>query len=162
MIRLSVHSDCQFGLVRVSSIRYNWNKCSDVRRGGCVITYVVGDIFTSPATVLVNTVNTVGVMGKGIARDFKAYFPEMFVAYQEACESGDLRIGTLQYFRTSHKSVLNFPTKRHWREKSRIEDIERGCRSSLRSTRIFRSAASRFPNWGAVTANSIGSHRCVP
>jgi len=113
-----------------------------------MITYIQGDIFTSPATVLVNTVNTVGVMGKGIARDFKTYFPEMFRKYQEACESGELRIGTLQFFRTPHKSVLNFPTKRHWREKSRVEDIERGLQTFVSRYKDFSISSIAFPQLG--------------
>lgn len=113
-----------------------------------MITYIQGDIFTSPATVLVNTVNTVGVMGKGIAKDFKAYFPEMFRKYQEACETGELRIGTLQCFRTPHKSVLNFPTKRHWREKSRIEDIERGLQAFVARYADFSISSVAFPQLG--------------
>lgn len=57
-----------------------------------MIPYVLGDLFTSPASVLVNTV---GVMGKGIAREFKACFPAMFAEYQRLCETGDLAIGSL-------------------------------------------------------------------
>lgn len=113
-----------------------------------MITYIQGDIFTSPATVLVNTVNTVGVMGKGIAKDFKAYFPEMFRKYQEACDSGELRIGTLQFFRTPHKSVLNFPTKRHWRQKSRVEDIERGLHAFVARYADFSISSVAFPQLG--------------
>jgi len=113
-----------------------------------MITYIRGDIFTSPATVLVNTVNTAGVMGKGIAKDFKAYFPEMFRNYQEACETGELRIGTLQFFRTPHKSVLNFPTKRHWRQKSRVEDIERGLQTFVARYSDFSISSVAFPQLG--------------
>ncbi len=91
-----------------------------------MITYVVGDLFTSPAKVLVNTVNTVGVMGKGIAYDFKRIYPEMFEQYQYYCESGMLDIGKLWLYKTPHKWILNFPTKKHWRSKSKIEYIEAG------------------------------------
>ena len=91
-----------------------------------MITYVVGDLFTSPAKVLVNTVNTVGVMGKGIALDFKRIYPEMFEQYQYYCENGMFDIGKLWLYKTSHKWILNFPTKEHWRNKSRIEYIEAG------------------------------------
>ena len=91
-----------------------------------MILYVKGDIFQSPAQVLVNTVNTVGVMGKGIALDFKHLFPEMFELYRKLCEDGKLQIGVLWLYKTPNKWVLNFPTKRHWREPSRVEDIEAG------------------------------------
>ena len=93
-----------------------------------MITYVVGDLFTSPAKVLVNTVNTVGVMGKGIAYDFKRIYPEMFKEYQYFCEQGMFNTGQLWLYKTPHKWILNFPTKKHWRNKSEIEYLEKGLR----------------------------------
>lgn len=91
-----------------------------------MITYVEGDLFTSPAQVLVNTVNTVGVMGKGIAKEFKDIYPDMFRACRRLCERDELIVGKIFLHRTPHKWVLNFPTKRHWRQRSRVEDIEAG------------------------------------
>lgn len=91
-----------------------------------MITYVNGNLFEAPARVLVNTVNTVGVMGKGIALDFKRIYPEMFSRYQHFCESRQLTIGKLYLFKTDQKWVLNFPTKKHWRAPSRLEYIEAG------------------------------------
>jgi O-acetyl-ADP-ribose deacetylase (regulator of RNase III) len=93
-----------------------------------MITYVYGDLFQSPAKVLVNTVNTVGVMGKGIAADFKHFYPEMFEQYQRLCEAKQFNIGQLWLYKTSHKWILNFPTKIHWRNKSKPEYIEAGLR----------------------------------
>lgn len=93
-----------------------------------VITYVVSDIFKSPARVLVNTVNTVGIMGKGIAKDFKTIYPEMFKRYKELCEMKMLIIGKLWLYKTDHKWILNFPTKVHWRNPSKIEHIEAGLK----------------------------------
>ena len=94
-----------------------------------MITYVVGDLFTSPAKVLVNTVNTVGVMGKGIAKDFKRIYPEMFKRYQYFCKQGMIDIGKLWlYDEEPPKWILNFPTKKHWRGKSKIDYIEDGLR----------------------------------
>ena len=60
-----------------------------------MITYVDFSLFDSPAKVLVNTVNTVGVMGKGIAKEFKSIYPEMFIEYQQLCEKGDVQCGRL-------------------------------------------------------------------
>ena len=91
-----------------------------------MITYVKGDLFESPAKVLVNTVNTVGVMGKGIAKTFKEVYPEMFREYQGYCRDGSLTVGKLWLYKTPHKWILNFPTKQHWRGKSRLEYIEAG------------------------------------
>jgi O-acetyl-ADP-ribose deacetylase (regulator of RNase III) len=91
-----------------------------------VITYVEGDLFDSPAQVLVNTVNTVGVMGKGIALRFKRAFPEMFQQYQMLCETKQLQVGHLWLYRGTERWVLNFPTKKHWRNPSRVEYLEAG------------------------------------
>jgi O-acetyl-ADP-ribose deacetylase (regulator of RNase III) len=91
-----------------------------------MILYVKGDLFQSPAQVLVNAVNTVGVMGKGIALEFKRMFPDMFHQYRDLCEAGKVSIGTLWLYKTSNKWILNFPTKQHWRHPSRIEYIEAG------------------------------------
>ncbi len=91
-----------------------------------MITYVAGDLFSSPAKVLVNTVNTKGVMGKGIALNFKRAYPEMFKIYRDRCERGMFDIGQLLLFKTPHKWILNFPTKRHWRNPSKVEYIAAG------------------------------------
>jgi O-acetyl-ADP-ribose deacetylase (regulator of RNase III) len=93
-----------------------------------MITYVAGNIFTSPAQVLVNTVNTQGVMGKGIALQFRQTYPEMFKTYQELCEKGKIDIGVLWIYKTPHKWILNFPTKKHWRNPSKLEYIETGLK----------------------------------
>ena len=93
-----------------------------------MITYIDGDIFRSPADVLVNPVNTKGVMGKGIARRFKQIYPDMFVFYRDICEQKKFDIGQLLLYRTPHKWILNFPTKKHWRSPSRLEYIEAGLR----------------------------------
>lgn len=91
-----------------------------------MILYVVSDLFQSPAQVLVNAVNTVGVMGKGIAADFRQFFPEMFEQYRDLCAREQFSVGQLWLYRTPHKSVLNFPTKQHWRDPSKLEYIEAG------------------------------------
>jgi O-acetyl-ADP-ribose deacetylase (regulator of RNase III) len=86
------------------------------------------NLFFSPAKVLVNTVNTDGVMGKGIAKEFKKLFPEMFVQYQQFCEQKKLLVGCLSIYKTPNKWVLNFPTKKSWRKPSKIEYIEDGLK----------------------------------
>lgn len=93
-----------------------------------MIQYIKGNLFTSNAKVIVNTVNTVGVMGKGIAADFKKYYPEMFNEYKKKCNSGELDIGKLFLYKTPNKWILNFPTKKHWRGKSTLEFIEQGLK----------------------------------
>jgi O-acetyl-ADP-ribose deacetylase (regulator of RNase III) len=75
---------------------------------------------------LVNTVNCVGVMGKGIAATFKKRYPAMFDDYVRRCEHGEVRLGEPYLWTGTEPWVLNFPTKDHWRSVSRLEDIERG------------------------------------
>jgi O-acetyl-ADP-ribose deacetylase (regulator of RNase III) len=113
-----------------------------------MLVYVDSDLFTSPAQTLVNTVNTVGVMGKGIAKTFKQIYPEMFRVYQEHCERGSQTPGALLLFKTNHKWILNFPTKRDWRNKSRLEDIELGLASFVESYQEHGIESAAFPQLG--------------
>ena len=99
-----------------------------------MIRYLDGDIFTSPAQTIVNTVNTVGVMGKGIALEFKKRYPSMFESYKSACEKNRLKTGSLMLFYEADHWVLNFPTKEHWRSPSRLEYIEQGL---IKFTNIY-------------------------
>jgi O-acetyl-ADP-ribose deacetylase (regulator of RNase III) len=89
-----------------------------------------GNLLDSQAEALVNTVNTVGVMGKGIALQFKRAYPAMFKDYAAAAKSGTLAIGRMHVWHTGQldgpKWIINFPTKRHWRSDSKLSDIEAG------------------------------------
>lgn len=95
-----------------------------------MIVFKTGNILNEDAEALVNTVNCVGVMGRGIALQFKNTFPENYKEYADACKKGILQPGRMFIHEidnlTSPKYIINFPTKRHWRGKSRIEDIESG------------------------------------
>lgn len=95
-----------------------------------MIEYTQGDILKCEAEALVNTVNCVGVMGRGIALQFKRMFPENFKAYAAACKRDEVQPGRMFVFDTGQltppRYIINFPTKRHWRGKSRMEDIESG------------------------------------
>jgi uncharacterized protein YwgA/O-acetyl-ADP-ribose deacetylase (regulator of RNase III) len=94
-----------------------------------MVTVKVGNLFSSAAQTLVNTVNCVGVMGKGVALEFKNRFPEMFQDYVGRCNAGQVRLGQpYLYRRETRPWVLNFPTKDHWRSISRLKDIEDGLR----------------------------------
>jgi O-acetyl-ADP-ribose deacetylase (regulator of RNase III) len=95
---------------------------------------VQGDILKSDCAVIINTVNCVGVMGKGLALQFKRQFPAMFAAYQRDCNLGLIQPGRLSSFPIgTGKHIINFPTKKHWRHPSRIEWIKDGL-SILPST----------------------------
>lgn len=92
-----------------------------------MVTVLIGDMFESGAQTLVNTVNTVGVMGKGIALGFRKRFPEMYEDYVRRCARHEVRLGQPYLFRRiTPPNILNFPTKEHWRSVSRLEDIVKG------------------------------------
>lgn len=98
-----------------------------------MIEFTKGDMFDVPVDVRVNTVNCVGVMGAGVALAFKNRYPDMFKDYQNACRDGRVRPGTLYIWkRLMGEWVINFPTKRDWRDPSRYEDILSGL-DALRS-----------------------------
>lgn len=110
-----------------------------------MIEYKTGDILRADVEALVNTVNCVGVMGRGIALQFREAFPANFKAYEAACKSEEVQPGRMFVFETgwltNPKYIINFPTKRHWRGKSRIEDIESGLKA-LREEIVRRGIRS--------------------
>jgi O-acetyl-ADP-ribose deacetylase (regulator of RNase III) len=89
-----------------------------------------GDILNADVEALVNTVNCVGIMGRGIALQFRKAFPENFTAYEAACKRGEVRPGMMLvhdlHLLQNPRYVINFPTKRHWKGKSRMEYIKSG------------------------------------
>jgi O-acetyl-ADP-ribose deacetylase (regulator of RNase III) len=113
-----------------------------------MITYVRTNIFESRADVLVNTVNTVGVMGKGLAKEFKRIYPDMFESYQKFCEDGTLVVGKLQVYKTPNKWVLNFPTKANWRSPSKLEYIEQGLQKFVEHYARLGIKSIAFPMLG--------------
>lgn len=94
------------------------------------IEYRTGDVLASDAEALVNSVNCVGIMGRGVALQFKKAFPANFKAYEAACKRGDVQPGRMFVYETGQftnpRLIINFPTKRHWRGQSRLTDIEAG------------------------------------
>ncbi|MBU0691508.1 macro domain-containing protein [bacterium] len=109
-----------------------------------------GDLFASKAQTLVNTVNCVGVMGKGIALEFKNRYPAMFADYTTRCKRGEVKLGEPYLFKSSpDRWILNFPTKDHWRSLSRIEDIEKGLEFLL----------THYKTWGieSIAVPPLGS-----
>jgi O-acetyl-ADP-ribose deacetylase (regulator of RNase III) len=96
-----------------------------------MIQYITGNILESNAQAIVNTVNTDGIMGKGIALQFKNSFPNNYKAYTEACKKGTIDVGKLFVFKDSNlnigeKTIINFPTKKSWRKPSEYDFIEKG------------------------------------
>jgi O-acetyl-ADP-ribose deacetylase (regulator of RNase III) len=105
-----------------------------------------GNILQADAEALVNTVNTAAYMGKGIALQFKQAFPDNFAAYAPAARKGEIKPGKMFVYRTglvtNPRFIINFPTKRHWRGRSRMADIEAGLEGWWPSF-----AASGFAPW---------------
>ncbi len=118
-----------------------------------MIEYKTGDVLAQEAEALVNAVNCVGVMGRGIALQFKRAFPENFAAYAARCKHGEMRPGRVFVFETnglaSPRYVINFPTKRHWRDKSRIADIESGLQALVEEIRVRNIRSVAIPALGS-------------
>lgn len=112
------------------------------------IVEIRGNIFDSSCQTIVNTVNCVGVMGKGIAFEYRHRFPEMFKSYARLCENKQLHPGLLQLWTKSTPWILNFPTKNHWKYPSKIQYIESGL-SKFAETYYARGITSiAFPELG--------------
>jgi O-acetyl-ADP-ribose deacetylase (regulator of RNase III) len=98
-----------------------------------------GNLLDAQTDALVNTVNTEGVMGKGIALQFKRKFPEMYDEYRAACEAGEVQPGRMHIYEREDmlhpRFIINFPTKRHWRSPARVEDIEAGLTALVKEIR---------------------------
>ncbi len=95
-----------------------------------MVEFVTGNLLEADAEALVNTVNTKGVMGKGVALQFKRAFPANYKAYHAACAAGQVRLGRMFVFDSGRmdrpRYIINFPTKKHWRSRSRLADIDAG------------------------------------
>lgn len=113
-----------------------------------MIEYIEGDIFESPAQVIVNTVNTVGVMGKGLALSFKQRYPQMFEKYKIACEKHLLTTGKLMLFYEADHWLLLFPTKENWRNPSKLEYIEKGLMKFVNTYAEKNITSIAFPRLG--------------
>jgi O-acetyl-ADP-ribose deacetylase (regulator of RNase III) len=118
-----------------------------------MIEYKRGDILREDAEALINTVNCVGVMGRGIALQFKDAFPENFKAYAVACKNEEVQPGRMFVFETGQltnpRYIINFPTKRHWRGKSRMEDIEVGLKALIDTIRRYNIRSIAIPPLGS-------------
>lgn len=123
--------------------------CSLCDRGIIMIKVLIGNIFESRAQTLVNTVNCVGVMGKGIAQEFKKRYPKMFKDYKSLCDRGEVQLGQPYIFKTLYdKAIINFPTKKHWRAMSRLDDIEKGLDVFIKKHKQWGIKSVAFPPLG--------------
>jgi len=111
-----------------------------------------GNLLLAQAEALVNPVNTQGVMGKGLALQFKHAYPTMYASYAQACRNGELDIGRLHRFELDAAAmprwILNVPTKRHWRSRSRLEDVVAGVRALAATARELELGSLAIPPLG--------------
>ncbi len=117
-----------------------------IRRG-------MGNLLEAPVEALVNTVNTVGVMGKGIALQFKEAFPDNFVVYAAACERREVAIGRMFVFERrvllGPRWIVNFPTKKHWMHPSKLDYVREGLVDLVRVVREHGIRSIAIPPLGA-------------
>ena len=135
-----------------------------------MIEYKTGDILSEQAEALVNAINCVGAMGRGIALQFKRAFPDNFKAYAARCKQEKMQPGKVFVFETDElfhpRYIINFPTKRHWKGKSRMEDIESGLASLAMEIRSHHIRSIAIPplgsglgglNWREVRARLVSA-----
>lgn len=111
---------------------------------------VSGNIFNTKAMAIVNTVNCVGAMGKGIALDFKLRFPEMFKEYQRICFQHLLRPGQILPYKKTRPIILNFAIKDDWKDPSRVEWIEETLQKFVTNYKSLGITSIAFPWMGAM------------
>ncbi len=117
-----------------------------------MIRFTQGNLLEAPVEALVNAVNTVGVMGKGIALMFKERFPQNFAAYQAACKVGEVEVGKMFVTKIEEPNglrwIINFPTKKHWRNPTQLEWIETGLESLREEIRSLGIRSLALPPLG--------------
>lgn len=115
------------------------------------ITFKKGNIFLSDKQTIVNTINCVGVMGKGVALGFRLRYPEMYEKYKEFCKNKQITIGKLWLYKRPQeysKWVLNFPTKFHWKYPSKMEYLEAGLQKFVETYQEKGITSIAFPLLG--------------
>lgn len=117
-----------------------------------MITFTQGNIFEANCEAIVNTVNTKGIMGKGLALQFKKNFPQNFIAYEKACKNNEVKLGEVFIYRentlTNSTTIINFPTKDHWKSKSKISDIEIGLYNMIEKLKELKIKSVAIPPLG--------------
>ncbi len=118
-----------------------------------MLEYKKGDILGEDVEAIVNTVNCVGVMGRGLALQYKNKFPDNFKLYVQACKQEEVKPGKMFISQTGQltnpKYIINFPTKRHWRGKSKIEDIESGLKDLIEVIQKYNIKSIAIPPLGS-------------
>jgi O-acetyl-ADP-ribose deacetylase (regulator of RNase III) len=117
-----------------------------------MIQFMTGDLLRADAEALVNPVNCLGVMGRGLALQFKRNYPDNFMVYKGACGRGEVRLGEMFVYETrTHRNprfIINFPTKRHWRDNSHMGDISLGLEALVKKIGALGIASIAIPALG--------------
>jgi O-acetyl-ADP-ribose deacetylase (regulator of RNase III) len=117
-----------------------------------MIQFRQGNLLEFDAEALVNPVNCVGVMGKGLALQFKNAFPDNFRQYKKACDAKEVRPGQMFTIATGSilnpRYIINFPTKRHWKDPSRLKDIEAGLQALITELKDSSIKSVAIPSLG--------------
>lgn len=113
-----------------------------------MIKFTQGDIFESKSQTIVATVNCVGIMGKGLAKEFRLRFPDMYQDYVRACKKGELQSGRLLYYKDLQHSIICFPTKDNWKGPSKYEFIEAGLKTFVEKYKEWGITSIAFPPLG--------------
>ena len=116
-----------------------------------MIKYTSGNIFVEPVQAIVNTVNCVGVMGQGLALQFKQKYPQNFLQYKKACKKNELQLKKMFVHSTGcdlPQYIINFPTKQHWRGVSKLQDIEGGLDDLLQVLQEYKISSIALPPLG--------------
>jgi O-acetyl-ADP-ribose deacetylase (regulator of RNase III) len=114
-----------------------------------MIHIIEGDLFTAETQTIVNTVNCVGAMGKGIALEFKKRYPDMFLKYKDLCDRKLIQIGKLWLYKAPDKWILNFPTKDHWKNNSQPQYLISGLGKFVKTYKEKSITSISFPLLGA-------------
>jgi O-acetyl-ADP-ribose deacetylase (regulator of RNase III) len=120
-----------------------------------MLTYHRTSLLESQSQTIVNTVNTVGVMGKGLAASLKKEYPDMFRAYKRICDQHLLEIGKLWLWQGPGQWILNFPTKKHWRHPSKLDYVEDGLKKFVASYEAKGIREIAFPRLGCGNGGLI-------
>ena len=114
-----------------------------------MIKYIKGTVFNTRAQTIVNAVNCVGVMGTGIALEFKLRYPEMFNDYVEQCRSKKIKTGVPSLYKYyDNEFIMNFPTKEHWKSPSKIQWIDEGLKYFVNNYKSMKIQSIAFPKLG--------------
>jgi O-acetyl-ADP-ribose deacetylase (regulator of RNase III) len=139
-----------------------------------MIVFKKGDILNENTEVIVNPVNCVGVMGKGLALQFKKKYPDNYISYREAFDDGNILPGKVHLFKTNKKInpkyIINFPTKIHWKDKSEIIYIVAGLNDLVRVCREKKISSIAIPplgcglgglNWERIRTRIVSVMECM-